>query len=145
MAVSRAPSSRAKGETTTKPQQIIPKPDRLFACIGKGSQGVITEFRHGVEARIGLHFDCEVPIIQAWPLPFDSVGVSPLGGTLFLLSIGTSSLALRLTGDEDDVEVIGSDMVKLSLDAHTIAADVVEDVVIQVTELAVIVASKNNR
>lgn len=145
MTVNRSPHSFANGEASTKPQQNLPKPDRLFACIGKGSQGVITEFKHGVEARIGLQFDCEVPIIQAWPLPFDSVAVSPLGGTLFLLSIGASSLALRLTGDEDDVEVTGQDMVKLNLDTHTITAVVVEDFVIQVTELAVIVASKNNR
>lgn len=42
------------------------KPDRVFACSGRGKTGSILEFRHGFEAHIGYELECGSPVKQCW-------------------------------------------------------------------------------
>ena len=145
VAVNRISSAATGQDGKVSLRHSLPKPDRLFACVGKGSDGVITEFRYGVEARIGLHFDCEVPISQVWALPFDRAGNLANDGTLFLLSVGASSYALALSSDEEAVEAVPQELLTVDLEHHTIAAGVIGEHVVQVTVLAIIVASREKR
>jgi len=106
---------------------------------------MIAEFRYGLEARIGLHFDFESPIMQAWSLPFSRVAYGDADGTLFVLSVGQSSVALHLSGDETIVETIGSDMTTLDLEHHTIDIKQQDDRIIQITEKSVVLIDSFGR
>ena len=106
---------------------------------------MIAEFRYGMEARIGLHFDYELPIMQAWALPFVDVAYGATDGTLFLLSVGESSVALHLSADEASVEVIGNEMTKLDLEHQTLAIKNKGNFIIQVTEKSVVLIDKFGR
>lgn len=145
VAVSTSPLTTSANRQTSSASRHVRTPDRLFACVGKGSTGMITEFIFGVEARIGLYFDCDVPILQAWPIPYDQVTHVPLGGTLFLLSIGNSSIALRLSDDEQIVEPVDDETLKIDLEVHTIAVANIKDYTVQVTEKNIIISNASHR
>lgn len=106
---------------------------------------MIAEFRYGLEARIGLHFEYEFPIMHAWALPFDLVAYGHTDGTLFLLSVGELTVGLRLPGDESSVEVISNDMTKLDLTHQTIAVKSQDDCIIQVTEKSLVLIDYSGR
>lgn len=136
------PEGRTKSKSN---KDAIPRPDRIFACVGRGAKGAITEFRYGLEARIGLQFEYELPIMQVWAVPFGAVAYGDTDGTLFLLSIGDSSVALRLSGDETSVEAISKEMLRLDLKHQTIAVKIQDSCIIQVTEKSVVLIDNLGR
>jgi hypothetical protein len=117
----------------------VPKPSRVFACVGKGLRGAITEFRYGLEANIGLEMDYDTPIMHAWALSpaFDS---EDEGAYLFLLSMGDRSAVLRLSGDAREIVELDDQSTKLDLRYRTItAAAHAGQNIIQVTERSIVV------
>jgi hypothetical protein len=117
----------------------------LFVCSGLGAKGTVTELRHGLEAQIGLYFDCEMPIMQAWTLPINPTTGSELDGTLFLMAMGSSTTALHLSADESMVSPCDQEILQLDLDHQTIGLSLYCDTVIQVTEKTVILRNHLKR
>ena len=116
----------------------LPRPDSIFTCVGKGSNGAITELRHGLEARIGLFMDYEQPITQAWPL--SSLSFSYDGeSSHFLLSFVESSVVIRMSSDEASIEVVDSEDLGLDLIHRTIEVLSQGVVTIQVTEQSIVI------
>jgi hypothetical protein len=113
--------------------------EKICACAGKGSKGVITEFRYGLEAKLGLEMDYEMPIMEAWVLcpTFDSLDDDD-DVSLFLLSLGDRSAVLRLSGDANDIQDLEQADTKFDLRYRTIAASMHRSFTIQVTEQSIV-------
>lgn len=115
-------------------KELIPKPDRLFVCNGKGKKGAITEFRYGLEASIGLEVEYDTPIMRAWVLsPFVDTG------TLFLLALGDRSALLSLSSDATEIEEVDEGFTPFDLESRTITAGMYGTSKIQVTERTIVV------
>ena len=128
-------------ERGRRKRNATPRQDKVFACAGKGSKGVITEFRYGLEAKLGLEMDYEMPIMEAWVLcpTFDSLDDDDDDDvSLFLLSLGDRSAVLRLSGDANDVQDIEQADTKFDLGYRTIAASMHRSFTIQVTEQSIV-------
>lgn len=122
---------------------MLVEPDRLFACVGKGSQGGITEFRHGRAASIGLEVDYDTPIMNAWVLSTD-VGPFHEDDLYFLLlSLGHSSGVLQLSGDASEISELKENETKLDLEHRTLTAATRNQYIIQITEKSVVVTDGN--
>jgi hypothetical protein len=128
----------ANGEIRTD-KNALTKPDRLFACVGKGLKSSIIEFRYGLEGKLGLEMDYESPILQSWVLPQDYCGVEEERGSIFLLSLGDHSAALLLSSDASDIVDVDATSTRLDLRFRTIAAIAEEKYTIQVTERSIVV------
>ncbi|KAK2626316.1 hypothetical protein QTJ16_004578 [Diplocarpon rosae] len=118
---------------------LVPKPDRIFACVGKGAKGGISELRRGYEANIGLHSDYGTPIMHAWPLsprPHSSVEPIPY---IFILSVGDRSGVLQMPADGSDIGELEENETTLDLNHRTIVAATDRQLVIQVTERSIVV------
>lgn len=122
-------------------REIIPKPDRLFACVGKGSKGAITELRHGFEATLALDIEYGSPIMNTWVLPTANDSPENAYGHLFLLSVGDCSALLRLAGDASDITNVDQADTKFDLSSRSITAGIHGEFVIQVTERSIVCTS----
>jgi hypothetical protein len=87
----------------------------------------------------------EVPIMQAWVLSSCGVSYADVDGSLFILSFGESSVALRLSSDESDIRAIDNDTIKLDLRHRTIAVDTTGSYTIQVTEQSIVLINESQR
>jgi len=114
------------------------KPDRLFACVGRGIKSSIIEFRYGLEGKLGLEMDYENSILQSWVLPQDSMGLEDDNGSIFLLSLGDHSAALLLSSDASDIMELDTASTRLDLRFRTIAAATQGKYTIQVTENSIV-------
>jgi hypothetical protein len=103
-------------------KRSFPKPDKIYACTGKGLRGDVVEFRHGFESHIGIEMEFHTPIMDVWVLPseFDPFGID--GGSDFLLSLGDCSALLRLSNDAGTVQEIDRTETPFDLRYRTIAA-----------------------
>jgi hypothetical protein len=128
----------ASGEPRTD-ESSLKKPDRLFACVGKGMKSSVIEFRYGLEGKLGLEMDYESPILQAWVLPQDAFGVEEEPGSIFLISSGDHSAALLLSSDASDIVDLDASATRLDLRYRTIAAAARGKYTIQVTERSIVV------
>ncbi len=117
---------------------LVTKPDRVFTCGGKGKKGAITELRYGLEASIGLEMDYYTPIMEAWVLYPDFDPLEESGVSLFLLSMGDRSAVLRLSADAGDVQELSQETTRLDLSSRTVAAAMLENCIIQVTERSIV-------
>ncbi|CZR62372.1 uncharacterized protein PAC_12269 [Phialocephala subalpina] len=115
-------------------KEVVPKPDRIFACVGKGITSTIAEFRYGLEARIGLNTDYETPILQSWVLPAEFEATEDNDTCLFLLSMGDSSAVLSLSGDAAEIVELDESATRFDLRHRTIAVVAQETAIVQVTE-----------
>ena len=131
--------SKPRRFTTGQNEDVLPVPDKLYTCVGKGSNGAILEYRHGLEARIGLIADYEQPILRAWSLPSSiHLNGSP-DESLFLLSCVESSVVLCMSKDELSIEVIDNVLIDLDFKSETIAFSTVDACTIQVTKESIVV------
>ena len=127
----------ANGEVRNDQNAPI-KPDRLFACVGKGIKSSIIEFRYGLEGKLGLEMDYETPILQSWVLSQDSIGLEEDSGSIFLLSLGDHSAALLLSSDASEIMELETTSTRLELRFRTIAAAMQGNYTIQVTERSIV-------
>lgn len=123
----------------------LPTPDRVFSCVGKGAKGAIVEFRYGLEARIGLLLDYELPIIEAWAIPSSICDVGDGDASLFLLAFVESSVVICLSGDESSVEALNNDATMLDTRYRTISLYTQGVLTVQVTEHSIVIICGNQR
>jgi hypothetical protein len=119
-------------------KQAFPKPDKLYACVGKGIKGAIVELRRGFEGHIGLEMEFHTPIIDVWVLPSEFDSVDTEGGSNFLLSLGDSSALLQLSGDASAVHEVDESSTLFDLRYRTITASAYSFCLIQVTEKSIV-------
>jgi hypothetical protein len=138
-------NSLANGETR-RTKDALPKPNRLFACVGKGIKSAITEFRYGLEGKLGLEMDYEIPIMQAWALlPQECDGPDDDAGSMFLLSVGDHSAVLQLSSNASDIAELDATSTRFDLRFRTVAAAKHGRYTIQVTEQSIVVVDGRHR
>ncbi|TPX14965.1 uncharacterized protein E0L32_004795 [Thyridium curvatum] len=116
------------------------RPDRLFVATGKGITGSVTEYRYGLEARIGPDVDYEVPIRDAWIFPAH-LGC-PDRGFHILLSMPDRSTVLHLSDDYNEIAETDPHSLPYDLSARTIVATQLSDTMaLQVTENYVVIST----
>lgn len=130
---------RHSGTEPRQNKEFVPKPDRIFVCVGKGSTGGITELRHGHEANIGLEVDYDTIIMNAWALSPNSHSIDESDPYIFLLSLGDRSGVLQMSADSTEIVELEENATKLDLKHRTIVAVTYEQVVIQVTEKSIVI------
>lgn len=124
----------------TTPRDGLKRSDRLFGCSGKGRSGVITEFRHGLEARIGIELSYPTVIQHCWVVP--KIHAMPEDSTILLLALPDSTSVLRFRETvEDAVEELSELAVPWDLSARTLAFAEHEGVFVQVTATSITVAT----
>ncbi|KAJ5052074.1 uncharacterized protein L3040_001834 [Drepanopeziza brunnea f. sp. 'multigermtubi'] len=131
------PSSNAAG--LMRKTDIVPKPDRIFTCVGKGARGGITELRHGHEASIGLEVEYDATIMYAWALSPNPDRTNPTTPYLFLLSMGDRSGALKMSADAVEIVDLDESETNLDLGHRTILAVTRGNFIVQVTEKSIVV------
>lgn len=124
----------------------IAKPDRLFSTSGKGTKGAVTEYRYGLQAKIGLDYDCGLGVKNAFVLPaLAPYSSSQSTGYDLLLSMPDRTRVLRLSEDLGDVsELEAEDGAGYDVSCRTVTAVVANDssdVIAQVTEQNIVLVS----
>lgn len=120
------------GRGRSGPGSVARKPDSIFTASGRGLKGTITQWRWGIEAKIGLDIESDEPNRQAWIFPVnDQVGSSLLG----ILALPHSSRILQFAKDFSQVQEVDGEDIKLDLSRRTIFAMQQSDgSVLQITE-----------
>jgi len=139
----RSSESVTHGVATRQELDLIPKPDRVFVCVGKGSNGGIAELRYGYEANIGLEVDYDSTIMNAWALSPALDTFTEAEPYLFLLSMGDRSAVLQLSGDAAEIVELEEDAARLDLVHRTVTAVTQGRYIIQVTEKSIVVTDNN--
>lgn len=117
-------------------RETLLKPDRVFACVGRGSTGSVAELRHGFEAKLGLEVDYPTYILEAWALSSFGSDADD-DGSLFLLSLPDRSAVLRLSGDASAI-TDDEENTQFDLRYRTITASMHRSHTIQVTEQSIV-------
>ncbi|KAI9846584.1 MAG: hypothetical protein M1837_003825 [Sclerophora amabilis] len=118
-------------------EEVIARRDRIFAGTGMGMNGSITEFRYGLEARVGAITQYRSGVDAIWTFPDLETGAVCL-----LCSIVTQTELLTLSVDLQSVEMKQSDDVPgLDLEARTLSSFTFERFVVQVTLRSINVCS----
>ncbi|KAH8912545.1 thermotolerance protein [Coniochaeta sp. PMI_546] len=133
-------------ETGAAGAQMVPwqdkkasKPDRIFSTSGRGAKGTVTEYRYGLQAKIGLEYECGLGVRQAFVLPA-SVSSQSEGYDL-LLSMPDRTIVLRLSEDLDDISQPPADddgIEKYDVSSRTLTAVVTNGMIVQVTEQTIV-------
>ncbi|KAB5572120.1 mono-functional DNA-alkylating methyl methanesulfonate N-term-domain-containing protein [Coniochaeta sp. 2T2.1] len=114
------------------------KPDRLFSTSGRGATGTITEYRCGLQAKIGLEYECDLGVKQAFLLPARLS--DPAAGHDLLLSMPDQTTVLRISQQLDAIsQPPESDDGSLKYDTSsmTLTALVTYGLIVQVTEQSI--------
>jgi hypothetical protein len=123
----------------------FPGPDRIFACVGRGTKGSVTEFRYGFEARLGLETEFHMPVLDAWVAPSSLCSLEDDAGSFFLLSLINGSAVLHLSSDASEIDELDQALTLLDLRYRTIATSLRGDCAIQVTEQSVVYVDSPKR
>ncbi|KAI0014250.1 hypothetical protein F4779DRAFT_632603 [Xylariaceae sp. FL0662B] len=115
------------------------QPDKIFACSGRGIMGAITEFRYGMQAKIGLDLTYSSHIRQCWAIsPLDE---SAEDGFYLLLALPHRSAVLHLSRGLTEVSEKDNDTIPYDLSSTTLAAEDVNSRVVQVTTTHIILVA----
>ncbi|KAI5861897.1 hypothetical protein GGS23DRAFT_573700 [Durotheca rogersii] len=107
------------------------QPGKVFACSGRGILGAITEFRYGIQARIGLDLSYSSNIRRCWAIsPYMGAAED---GFFLLLALPNESSVLHLSGDLNEVSELDHDAIPYDLSSTTLTAQEADGVVVQVT------------
>ncbi|OTB00057.1 hypothetical protein M426DRAFT_15804 [Hypoxylon sp. CI-4A] len=142
-AVTESSTDESRGDEDA-PDAIIPyQSNKIFACSGRGITGAITEFRYGIQARIGLDLTYSSNIKQCWAIPdFDETAED---GFFLLLALPNASAVLRLSRDLSEVSEKDDDATPYDLSSTTLAVQETPGVVIQVTESSITIVTPTSR
>lgn len=114
------------------------KPDKIYAAAGRGLNGSVVEYRHGLQANIGIEFDYGAVIKRSFM--FQENPLDPASGYLLLLSLpGKSALlyfdskftaasATELEEDQTAYELSCSTFLATPVDEATILQVTEEDI-----------------
>ncbi|KAK4193918.1 mono-functional DNA-alkylating methyl methanesulfonate N-term-domain-containing protein [Podospora australis] len=111
-------------------------PSRIFATCEGSRKGMITEFRYGLKATIGLDLEYGPSIKQAWIFPshFSSSGT----GYHVLLSMPDHTEILHLSSDFSEANNLAPGSVPYDLEGSTLVLTYSEQLIIQVTTQGVV-------
>ncbi|KAI1379323.1 hypothetical protein F4677DRAFT_328209 [Hypoxylon crocopeplum] len=133
-------SEDSRAASLTSHRSMVPfQPDKVFACSGRGITGAITEFRYGIQGRIGLDLMYSSHIRQCWAIS-DFTGTIE-DGFFLLLALPNGSAILHLSRDLSEVSEKDHDAIPYDLSSTTLAAQETESIVVQITTNYVTVAT----
>lgn len=120
------------------------QPDRIFAAAGRGQSASIVEYRHGLQANIGVEFDFGTVVKKCFMLP---ANVSdPDYGHHLLLSVPGRSVLLHIPSDFLDTFDVDQHQTSYDLSSPTLVATrLSEDTIVQVTEGGVVFLGSSTR
>jgi hypothetical protein len=119
------------------------KSDRVFSTGGRGKNGYITEYRHGLKANIGLDLEYGPGIKEAWLFPFRH-SASGIEYHLILSQPDCSSV-LHLSADFSQAKEPDPDNEMYDLSSSTLAVSHSDQLVVQVTKRSVTLIAPNKR
>ncbi|ATY60882.1 thermotolerance protein [Cordyceps militaris] len=122
---------------------IARKPDSIFTASGRGCKGSITQWRSGIQAKIGLDIESDEPNKQAWIFPVDEKGGSCLFG---ILTLPHSSRVLQFAKDLSQVQEVDAENTSLDLSTRTLfATQQAGRSILQITEAFICIAGTAQR
>ncbi|KAK2603782.1 hypothetical protein QQS21_004067 [Conoideocrella luteorostrata] len=115
--------------------RFLAKPDSLFSASGRGLKGNLTQWRWGIQGRIGLDIESGEPVRRSWGFSIDG----PSGRGLYgLLALPNSSIVLNFSGDFSQVDSLGPDSTGFDLAFRTLyACQTKSGLIIQTTESSI--------
>ncbi|XWW95079.1 hypothetical protein V2A60_003030 [Cordyceps javanica] len=114
------------------------KPDSIFTASGRGCKGSVTQWRSGIQAKIGLDIESGEPNKQAWVFPVNEQGSFSLFG---ILTLPHSSRVLQFAKDFSQVQEIESEDTSLDLSSRTLfATQQPDNSIMQITEAFICIA-----
>lgn len=118
----------------------LTRPDTVFTASGRGFKGSVTQWRWGIQGRIGLDIEFGEPIRHSWAFALaDSGGGSGLSA---LLALPYSSAVLQFSEDFSQVNALAAEDTPFDLTSRTLdACSSPQGMVIQVTERSVTVST----
>ncbi|KAJ4165348.1 hypothetical protein LMH87_006982 [Akanthomyces muscarius] len=126
--IARDPGARQRNG----PSMTGRKPDSIFTASGRGCKGSITQWRSGVQAKIGLDIESGEPNKQAWIFPVNEQGGPALFG---ILTLPHSTRVLQFAKDFSQVQEIEGEDTLLDLSSRTLFATQQPDSsILQITE-----------
>ncbi|KAI0021260.1 mono-functional DNA-alkylating methyl methanesulfonate N-term-domain-containing protein [Xylariomycetidae sp. FL0641] len=117
------------------------RPDKIFACSGRGELGAIAEFRFGIEANIYLDALCDAQVKQCWAIP--ALQERGTDGFDMLLALPNISTVVSISRDLSEYSVKTQEEVPFDLSSTTLTAHATKDMVIQVTTARITVVKLN--
>lgn len=117
----------------------LARTDKIYAAAGTGSNGSIVEYRHGLQASIGIEFDFGVTIRRCFVLSEDEL--SPGSGYYLLLSVADRSTLLYFDAEFSTASLreIDHDQTAYDLSSPTLIAQPISPgVILQVTETGLV-------
>ncbi|KAI0111987.1 mono-functional DNA-alkylating methyl methanesulfonate N-term-domain-containing protein [Daldinia grandis] len=119
---------------------IVPlQQEKIFACSGRGMSGAITEFRYGVQARIGLDLTYSSNIRQCWAIS-DFGGVTE-DGFFLILALPNESAVLHLTRDLAEASEKDHEAIPYDLSSTTLTVREADGGVVQITTNYITIAT----
>lgn len=120
------------------------QPDRIFAVAGRGKNASIVEYRHGLQANIGVDFDFGTVVKRCFMLPAN-VSDSDYGHHL-LLSVPGRSALLHIPSDFLETFDVDQHQTPYDLSSPTLVATMFpEGTIVQVTESGVVFVGPSTR
>lgn len=120
------------------------KPDKIFAAAGRGRNGSIVEYRHGLRANIGIDFDFGTVVKRCFMLPANIS--APDYGHHLLLSLPGRSALLRFDSDFSATFDVDPDETLYDISSPTLTARrVSEELLVQVTESGIVLINSSAR
>lgn len=140
-------ASRAqRSERRPNEAPAFSKPDKVYAAAGRASNGSIVEFRHGLQANIGIEFDFGTVVKRCFM--FKENSLDPDSGYHLLLSVVGRSALLSFDSrfSASSARELGQAETPYDLSRSTlIAFPVYEGVTLQVTERSIVFATASHR
>lgn len=117
----------------------IVKTDKIYAAAGTGVNGSIVEYRHGLQASIGIEFDFGTVIRRCFMLSENEL--DPASGYHLLLSVADKSVLLYFDADFSTTSArdVDQDQTFYDLSSPTLIAQPIDHGgILQVTETGVL-------
>ncbi|MCJ1313473.1 hypothetical protein MMC25_007151 [Agyrium rufum] len=138
-----APIRKSKTLISDATNEFTSEPERLFACTGRGTRhGCVSELRYGLPALSTIQVDlssCDIEparVIHTWLFPPTGSRVE----TLIMLASPSQTDILQLTKGNNDVgEIAAISIPGLAVEETTLAASILSDVILQVTDRSVVI------
>ena len=118
------------------------KPSRIFATSGRGQKGSVTEYRYGLQAKIGLDLEYGAGLKQAWVFP---AGPRHDAGFHLVLSMPDQTAVLSLSADLSQASESEAGTIQYDTSSRTLAATVSNDLIIQVSEKYIVLIGPSER
>ncbi|PHH67961.1 hypothetical protein CDD82_953 [Ophiocordyceps australis] len=92
--------------------------DRVFSASGRGFKGSVTEWRMGMQARIGLEIEFDEPVKQSWLL--ESTSTQPENTFQVLMALPSHSILVNFRKDFTQVDAVAAHDTELDLAHRTL-------------------------